>query len=72
MSMEVRRQEKIKQGERIKRNLRAEEYRRSKLPEKYIVKLLYGWDDRKFKEEYLRKSEKNQQRWKSVSPEEKP
>ena len=59
MSMEVRRQEKIKQGERIKRNLRAEEYRRSKLPEKYIVKLLYGWDDRKFKEEYLRKSEKN-------------
>ena len=72
MSMEVRRQEKIKQGERIKRNLRAEEYRRSKLPGKYIVKLLYGWDDRKFKEEYLRKSEKNQQRWKSVSLEEKP
>ncbi len=59
MSMEVRRQEKMKQGERIKRNLRVEEYRRSKLPEKYIVKLLYGWDDRKFKEEYLRKLEKN-------------
>ncbi len=27
-------------------------------------KLLYGWDDRKFEEEYLNKLEKNWKRWK--------
>ena len=43
----------------IKKNPRAEKYRRSELPGKYIAKLLYGWDDRKFEEEYLRKLEKN-------------
>jgi len=38
---------------------------------KYTVKLLYGWDDGKFEKEYLKKLEKNWQKWKSVSPEEK-
>ena len=28
------------------------------LPGKYMVKLLYGWDDKEF-EEYLKKLEKN-------------
>jgi len=36
-----------------------EEYRRMELPGKYIAKLLYGWDDRRFEEEYLNKLEKN-------------
>jgi len=49
-----------------------EECRRMELLEKYIVKLLYGWDDGKFEAEYLRKLERSWQRWKSVSPEEKP
>jgi len=40
------------------------EFRRGILPEKYMVKLLYRWDDRKL--------ERNWQRWKSVSLEEKP
>ena len=35
------------------------EYRRMELPGKYTVKLLYGWDDQKFEEEYLNKLEKN-------------
>ena len=35
------------------------EYRRMELPGKYIAKLLYGWDDRRFEEEYLNKLEKN-------------
>jgi len=55
---------------------------------KYIVKLLYRWDDRKFEDEYLKILEKNWRRWKNdrkkcekkklewedtaVSPEEKP
>ena len=46
--IEVRRQE----GE-------VDEYRRMELLGKYTVKLLYGWDDRKFEEEYLNKLEKN-------------
>jgi len=42
------------------------------LPEKFTAKILYGWDDRKFEEENLRKLERNWRRWKAVSPEEKP
>ena len=30
-----------------------------------MVKLLYGWDDKKFDEEYLKKLEKNWNRWKN-------
>ena len=65
MSAEVRRQEKLDMIE--EKNLR-----RGELPEKYIAKMLYGWDNRKFEEEYLRKLERNWQKWKSVSPGEKP
>jgi len=39
-------------------------YRRMELPGKYTAKLLYGWDDRRFEEEYLNKLEKNWKRWK--------
>jgi len=38
------------------------EYRRMELPGKYMAKVLYGWDDQKFEEEYLNKLEKN---WKN-------
>ena len=51
--MEVRRQE----GEE-------EDYRRMELPGKYMAKLLYGWDDQRFKKEYLNKFEKNWKKWK--------
>jgi len=40
------------------------EYKRMELPGKYTAKLLYGWDDQRFKEEYLSKLEKNWKRWK--------
>ena len=40
------------------------EYRRIELPGKYTAKLLYGWNDRKFEEEYLNKLEKNWKKWK--------
>ena len=36
-----------------------------------MVKLLYGWDDKKFDEEYLKKLERNWNRWKSNRKEEK-
>ena len=34
------------------------------LPGKYTAKLLYGWNDQRFEEEYLGKLEKNWKRWK--------
>ena len=51
---------KVKQQEK-------EEYRRSELLGKYMIKLLYSWNDGKFEEEYLRKLEKNWYRWKLAS-----
>ena len=35
------------------------DFRRGELLGKYMVKWLYGWDNKKFKEEYLAKLEKN-------------
>jgi len=40
------------------------EYKRMELPGKYTAKLLYGWNDRRFEEEYLDKLEKSWKRWK--------
>jgi len=56
--IEVRRQEKIEKRKE------EDEYRRMELLEKYMVRVLYGWDDKKFKEEYLKKLEKNWKKWK--------
>jgi len=50
--MEVRRQEKIDMMEE-------RDFRRGELPGKFMAKMLYGWDDGKFEEEYLRKLEMN-------------
>ena len=46
--------------------------RRGELLGKYMAKMLYRQDDRKFEKEYLRKLERNQQKWKLVSLEKKP
>jgi len=48
------------------------DFRREKLLEKYIAKMLYEWNDGKFGEGYLRKLERNRQKWKLVSLEENP
>jgi len=45
------------------------DFKRRKLLRKYIVKMLYRWNDRRFKAKYLKKLERNWQKWKSVSPE---
>jgi len=65
MNIEIRRQEKIDMAEE-------RDFRRRELPGKFIAKILYEWDDRKFEEEYLKKLERNWRRWKAVSPEKKP
>ena len=49
---EVRRQEKLDMTEE-------KDFRREELPGKFTVKMLYGWNDRKFEKEYLRKLERN-------------
>ena len=49
---------KEKRKER-KLNLKVEMFKRSKLLEKYIVKILFGWDNGKFENEYLKKLERS-------------
>ena len=52
MNTEVRRQEKINMTEEG-------DLGRRELLEKFMVKMLYRWDNGKFEEEYLRKLKKN-------------
>ena len=35
------------------------DFRREKLPGKYITKMLYEWNDRRFENKYLKKLERN-------------
>ena len=35
------------------------------LPGKFTAKVLYGWNDQKFEEEYLNKLERNWRKWKN-------
>jgi len=52
INIEVRRQKRLDWAEEI--NLK-----RAELLGKYMAKLLYEWEDGKFKKEYLRKLERN-------------
>ncbi len=49
----------------MKLNPETEEFKRGELSGRYTAKLLYGWDDKKFDEEYLKKLERNWNRWKN-------
>ena len=64
MSAEIRKQERIDMAEE-------RDFRRGELPEKFMARMLYRWDNGKFEEEYLKKLERNWRRWKAVSLEEK-
>jgi len=55
MNTKVRRQEKIDWMEE-------KNFRRGELPGKFTAKMLYKWDDGKFKDEYLKKLERNWKR----------
>ena len=50
---------RIKKGKEIKLNPEAEEFRKGELPGRYTAKLLYGLNNKKFDEEYLKKLQKN-------------
>ena len=58
--------EEFEQGEVVVKRQEGEEeeYKRMELPGKFMAKVLYGWDNQKFEEEYLNKLEKNWKRWK--------
>ena len=51
-NVEVRRQERIDMAEE-------RDFRRGELLGKFMARMLYRWDDRKFEEEYLKKLERN-------------
>ena len=53
-----KRREKQKTVE-VELNPKAEEFKRSKLPGKYIVRILFEWDNKKFEDKYLKKLERN-------------
>jgi len=55
ISAEVRRQEKLDIMEE-------KDFKKGELLGNYMAKILYKWDNRKFKEKYLRKLERNWQK----------
>ena len=65
MEVEVRKQERVDRVEE-------RDFRREELLGKFIARMLYGQDNGKFEEEYLKKLERNWRRWKTVSLEKKP
>jgi len=48
----------------VELNPKAKEFKKSELLEKYIARILFRWDDKKFEDEYLKKLERNWARWK--------
>ena len=50
---------KTEEKKEIKLNPEVEEFKRGELPGRYMAKLLYRWNDKKFDKEYLKKLEKN-------------
>ena len=54
--------EKKKEKQRVievELNPEVEEFKSSKLLAKYTARILFGWDDNKFENEYLKKLERN-------------
>jgi len=52
LCVEIRKQEKLDLAEK-------RDFRRGKLLEKYMVKILYRWDNEKFEKVYLKKLKRN-------------
>jgi len=56
---------RIQKGKEMRLNPEAEDFKRGELPGRYTAKLFYEWDNRKFDEEYLKRLERNWNRWKN-------
>jgi len=44
-------------------------FKRGELPEKFMAKMLYGWSDKWYDQEYWGRLERNWRRWKGKRPE---
>ena len=53
---------RLRKEKKKKLNPEVEEFKRGELPGRYTAKLLYGWDDKKFDEEYLKKLQRNRRK----------
>jgi len=60
---------KMRRIKKIKLNPEAKKFKKIELPGRYTEKLLYGWDNKKFEEEYFKKLERNWNRWKKEEKE---
>ena len=59
---EIQQVEKKKEKQKITKielNSKVEEFKRSELLGKYMVRILFGWNDNKFENKYLKKLERN-------------
>ena len=43
-------------------------FKRGELPGKFTAKMLYGWSDKRYDQEYWGRMEKNWRRWKGKKP----
>ena len=59
LGTEVRKLEEVEQKWKVKLNPEAEEFRRSELLGRYTAKLLYGWDNKKFEDKYIKRLKRN-------------
>jgi len=55
--------------ERAKKRRNREENRKGELLGRYTAKMLYGWDDKRFNEEYWGRLERNWNKWKGKEEE---
>ena len=56
---------RMKKEKEMRLNPEAKKFKKGELPGRYTAKLLYGWDDKKFDEEYLKKLQRNWNKWKN-------
>ena len=55
----------------VELNPEVKEFKKSELPEKYTIRILFRWNDKKFENEYLKKLERNWARQKGKKIEER-
>jgi len=49
---------------RVRKRKNSKEDKKGELPGRYTAKMLYGWDDKRFDEEYWGRLERNWKKWK--------
>ena len=55
----VKKKKEKQRAVEVELNLEADKFKKGDLPEIYMAKILYRWNDKKFEEKYLKKLERN-------------